>query len=87
MTNRSCNATAECIGCGDAATRQPAALLDVEAVAAMLGGCSVRHVYQLSDAGLMPRPIHLGRLVRWCRASLETWIVAGCPNCRKGGAR
>jgi hypothetical protein len=28
-----------------------AELLDVRAVAALLGGCSVRHVYRLSDAG------------------------------------
>jgi excisionase family DNA binding protein len=55
----------------------PAVLLDVQAVASMLG-CSNRHVYRLSDCGRMPRPVKLGALVRWNRASVERWIVAGC---------
>jgi len=59
----------------------PAALLDVRAVAALLG-CSTRHVYRLSDAGHMPAPVRLGALVRWSRASTEAWIAAGCPPCR-----
>ena len=59
------------------------ALLDVQAVAEMLG-CSTRHVYRLSDAGKMPSPIKLGALVRWNRASLEEWIAAGCPSARRG---
>lgn len=56
-----------------------AALLDVQAVAALLG-CSPRTVYRLSDAGRMPRPIKLGALVRWNRATLESWIADGCPR-------
>ncbi|MHB1037769.1 MAG: helix-turn-helix transcriptional regulator [Pirellulales bacterium] len=66
----------------------PAQLLDVLAVAAMLG-CSARHVYRLADAGRMPAPVKLGALVRWDRAALDAWIGAGCPSCRsgKGGAR
>ena len=65
----------------------PAAqLLDVTAVAEMLG-CSARHVYRLSDAGRMPRPVKLGSLVRWKATgpgSLAEWIDQGCPSCRKG---
>lgn len=63
-------------------------LLDVQAVAEMLG-CSARHVYRLSDAGKMPRPVKLGALVRWSKATIEEWVAAGCPACRvlKGGAR
>ena len=61
----------------------PAALLDVRAVAALLG-CSPRHVYRLADAGEMPAPVHLGGLCRWCRVSLELWIADGCPPCTKG---
>ena len=59
------------------------ALLDVRAVAELLG-CSTRHVYRLSDAGRMPAPLRLGSLVRWSKSSIEQWIEAGCPSCRRG---
>lgn len=55
-------------------------LLDVNAVAKLLGGCSHRHIYRLSDAGRMPCPIKLGRLVRWRRSELVDWIDHGCPH-------
>jgi excisionase family DNA binding protein len=58
-----------------------AKLLDVQAVAEMLG-CSTRHVYRLSDAGRMPAPVKLGALVRWNRAEIEAWISQGCPPAR-----
>ena len=64
-----------------------AALLDVQAVAALLD-VSKQHVRRLCDAGKMPRPVRLGSLVRWRRADVESWIAAGCPNCRQDrGAR
>ena len=59
----------------------PAMLFDVEQVASLLR-CSPRHVYRLSDAGAMPRPRHLGALVRWSRLEVEAWVKAGCPSCR-----
>jgi excisionase family DNA binding protein len=61
-----------------------AALLDVSAVAAMLG-CSVRHVYRLTDAGRMPASVRLGALVRWRRAEIEEWIASGCKPVRQSG--
>lgn len=61
---------------------EPSAMLDVKGVAAMLG-CSTRHIYRLSDAGRMPRPVKLGALVRWSRAAVEQWISDGCPACRR----
>ncbi len=66
-----------------------AELLDVRAVAALLGGCSTRHVYRLADAGRMPRPIRLGTLVRWRRSELISWLEGGCQPIRptKGTAR
>ena len=71
-------------------TESPAKMLDVRRVAALLD-CSTRHVYRLSDAGKMPRPLHLGGLVRWRTAEIESWVAAGCPAVRtvtgKGGAR
>jgi excisionase family DNA binding protein len=59
-----------------------AALLDVRAVAALLG-CSTRHVYRQADAGRMPSPVHVGALVRWRRVEIENWIAAGCPATRR----
>jgi excisionase family DNA binding protein len=59
-----------------------AKLLDVQAVAALLG-CSPRTVYRLSDAGKMPSPVKLGALIRWNRAAVEEWIEAGCPSMRR----
>jgi excisionase family DNA binding protein len=65
-----------------ATVQESSALLDVRQVAAILG-CSARHVYRLSDAGRMPRPVKLGSLVRWPRAAVDEWIAAGCPPCRQ----
>jgi excisionase family DNA binding protein len=65
-------------------TDPAAALLDVRAVAGLLG-CSPRHVYRLSDSGHMPRPVRLGSLVRWSRQAVENWIGQGCPSCRGAG--
>jgi len=39
-------------------------LLDVRGVAALLG-CSARQVFRLSDAGRLPAPVRVGRLIRW----------------------
>lgn len=62
------------------------ALMDVRAVAHLLN-CSTRHVYRLADAGKMPRPRHIGALVRWSRPEILEWIADGCPAIRslKGG--
>ena len=59
----------------------PAALLDVQAVAALLR-CSPRTVYRLADSGKLPRPLKLGALVRWRRDEVLQWIADGCPTCR-----
>jgi excisionase family DNA binding protein len=64
----------------EALTKQapdPAALLDVREVAALLR-CSVRHVYRMADRGDMPAPVRCGALVRWPRALLLDWINGGC---------
>ena len=54
------------------------ALIDVKAVAALLG-CSTRHVTRLEEAKQMPPSIKLGRLSRWNRTAIEEWIAAGAP--------
>jgi len=81
------DAAAERIGGPSPQLAVNAELLDVRAVAALLGGCSTRHVHRLADAGRMPRPIRLGSLLRWRRAELETWIAAACPSQQPGKRR
>jgi excisionase family DNA binding protein len=62
----------------------PSELLDVNAVAALLGASS-RTVRRLADWGRMPRPISLGRMVRWQRSVIEEWIRDGCPKIERRG--
>lgn len=64
---------------------KPAKLLDVRAVAELLG-CSPRTVYRLSDSQRMPAPIRIASLVRWSRDAIDDWIRAGCPSCRTARA-
>lgn len=47
---------------------------------AKLLNLSLRHVNNLNASGRLPRPIRLGRSVRWPRAELEAWIAAGAPS-------
>lgn len=54
-----------------------AELLSIRDVAALLGGCSPRHLYRMVDAGRMPRPVRFGGLTRWRRAELMDWLAAG----------
>jgi excisionase family DNA binding protein len=75
------NATGERIAGPEPRPGVAAELLDVGAVAALLG-CSGRHVYRLADAGRMPRPVRLGYLVRWRRAEVLEWIGGGCQPVR-----
>ena len=55
----------------------------VEDVAGLLQ-CSTRHVWRLHDAARMPSAVRIGRLVRWPRKLIESWIADGCPPaCRE----
>lgn len=69
------------VNTANARTAEKAELLDVRAVAALLD-CSARHIYRLSDAGKLPRPVKLGQLVRWRRVELLGWLDDGCPAVR-----
>jgi predicted DNA-binding transcriptional regulator AlpA len=53
--------------------------IPVSAVAQTLD-VSERHVWALNSSGRLPRPIRLGRAVRWDRRELEQWIAAGAPT-------
>jgi excisionase family DNA binding protein len=63
----------------DAGTSVLPALLTIQELAGLLN-CSKRTVYRLNDAGHLPRPVRLGTLLRWSRATIETWIAEGCPK-------
>ena len=41
-------------------------------------------VRRLTDRGAMPKPVRLGRSVRYRADEIEAWIRAGCPSCRTG---
>jgi len=41
--------------------------------------CCPRHVRRMSDRGVMPAPVKVGRLVRWPREAIAHWIESGCP--------
>lgn len=56
-------------------------LLDVRELATILN-CSSRHIYRMTDAGRMPRPVRLGVLIRWKKAEIDAWLAAGCPPAR-----
>jgi len=58
-------------------------LVDVHAAAAITA-CSASTVRRLADSGRMPKPVKVGRLIRWQRDELERWIREGCPK-RQGG--
>lgn len=52
--------------------------LSANEVAEMLG-ISRAHVWRLLSSGRIPRPVRLGRSVRWNRKTLEDWLEAGGP--------
>ena len=48
-------------------------------VAAILG-ISVRHVWALLSQRRLPKPIRLGRAVRWNVDEIRAWLAAGAPD-------
>jgi len=58
-------------------TATPLALRPREAAKAL--GISLRHLHTLNASGRLPRPIRLGRSVRWRADELRDWVDAGCP--------
>jgi len=57
----------------------PQLALSAAEVAKLLG-VSERHVWALHSSGRLPRPIRLGRAVRWNVAELQAWLDAGAPE-------
>jgi excisionase family DNA binding protein len=65
---------------------QSSGLVDVREVA-RLASCSPRHVFRLVKRGMIPPPVKVGRLTRFQRELIETWISEGCPPVQNGGRR
>ena len=55
------------------ATDQPVLLSSAD-LSRMLG-ISRRHVCRLRDTGRLPAPIRLGKLIRWRKVTIETWLA------------
>ena len=55
--------------------------------AAALCGKSLRTWRTWDSAGLIPRPVKIGRSTMWRLPELESWIAAGCPRRREWEAR
>lgn len=60
-------------------TEQTGLAVDAAELAKLLK-VSLRHINALNASGRLPKPIRLGRSVRWPRAELEAWIAAGAPS-------
>lgn len=41
---------------------------------------SERHIWALQSSGRIPRPVKLGRCVRWPVDELRDWLAAGAPE-------
>jgi excisionase family DNA binding protein len=41
---------------------------------------SLRQVWRLKAKGDLPKPVTIGRNVRWRRSDILQWIEAGCPS-------
>jgi excisionase family DNA binding protein len=53
-------------------------LIDAKEAAALCG-VSVSTWYNLLASGKVPKPVRLGRSVKWRREELLAWVAAGCP--------
>lgn len=40
-------------------------------------------VREQNNKGLLPAPLDLGGVIRWGRAEIMDWMVAGCPNSQR----
>jgi predicted DNA-binding transcriptional regulator AlpA len=47
---------------------------------ARLLNISERHLWALHSSGRLPRPLRLGRAVRWVADELRQWLAAGAPE-------
>lgn len=55
--------------------------LDAGALARALR-VSLRHIRRMDSAGKLPKPLKIGKCVRWIKAETEAWLAAGAPDRR-----
>lgn len=41
---------------------------------------TTRHVEKMVAAGKMPRPMYIGKSVRWKKDTVQNWLAQGCPS-------
>ena len=63
-----------------------AKLLTVPEVAEICG-IAPETVRRMTDRGAMPKPVRLGRAVRYRLSCLENWIADGCPDLSTRGRK
>lgn len=63
---------------GEDPPEDEALLLNSREVAKLLT-VSDRTVYAMQKSGEMPKPVRIGRAVRWGRAEIMAWVDEGCP--------
>lgn len=63
----------------DVAEWKEAGLLLTSDGLARLLNISKRTLMRLRSVGKLPRPVQLGRLVRWRTAEVHEWVESGCP--------
>jgi predicted DNA-binding transcriptional regulator AlpA len=64
---------------GHAGAERQAPLLVTSEVAAEMLGISPRLLRRLEVTGKIPRPVRIGRAVRWEYEVLRAWIWQDCP--------
>jgi len=45
-----------------------------------VGKWSRRYVHTLNATGRIPKPIHVGRCLRWRASDIAKWFELGCPS-------
>lgn len=55
-------------------------LINVSELADLLS-LSVRTVWRLNSAGRLPKPVRLGRSVKWRKNEIIDWLASNCPPC------
>lgn len=54
-------------------------LWTVKQVASLLK-VSIRQIHHLTANALMPEPMRLGKLLRWSKEEITSWLEAGAPS-------
>ena len=63
----------------EASSSKSEGLVDMRKVAEIMS-VSQRTVWALASREAMPKPIRLGRCVRWPEEEIHAWLKAGCPS-------